>query len=150
MALKKKSHIRKMNIEKKSGDRKGIIKFCIIGLLLVTGVAAWGYMSNESYQKEHDLSRIGKGKVAVVQVSDPNCKPCKRLEGVVNRVKGDFSDVYFKTADLSTEKGKAFADKQGVSFTTLVFFDKLGRKKEVLTGVSTKEQISQQLASMTK
>jgi hypothetical protein len=43
--------------------------------------------------------------------------------------------VAFVLADLSTPEGAAFASRQDVSNTTLVFFDATGKRIETLVGV---------------
>jgi len=113
----------------------------VSGYLFVTG-------ENKS-RIEHDLSVIGKGKATLVQIHDPGCQLCRRLKTNVDAVRPDFEDkVHFKTANIKTNKGAEFAKKHNVPHVTLLIFNRNGKRVNTISGVQTKEVISDALAKL--
>jgi len=121
-------------------DGKWLAIFCI--LLVVTG---YFYVTGENKSRiEHDLSVLGNGKPTVVQIHDPGCQLCRRLQSSVNAVKSDFEPaIQFKTANIKTSKGADFAEKYNAPHVTLLLFDGTGKHVNTLSGVQPKEAITE-------
>lgn len=98
------------------------------GLYLVSDV-----MANA---REHDLSRIGNGIPAVVQVHDPGCPSCLALqrEARVAMQNFDGENLQYLVANLSTPEGRKLADRYGVGRVTLLLMDGTGKRLQTLTG----------------
>lgn len=119
----------------------------ILGFVGATSLAVNAYSKQSKIQ--HDLSVIGNGKPTVVEVHDPSCKLCKRLQSNLGKAKADFvDDIQFKTADITKRNGKAFSSKYQVPHVTLVFFDEKGELVESLQGVSSSDTIRENLEDL--
>lgn len=126
--------------------KKAGIGFAFVALISVT-ITVYSKMR----QVEYDLSVIGNGTATVVQIHDPNCQLCRRLKGNLDSVKGDFTDnIQFKTANIASAKGRAFANKHRVPHVTLLFFNKKGQRVNTLQGVTPKDEIKQALDQLAK
>ena len=125
--------------------KRGLITL-VLASITTFSVAA--YMDKLAF--EQDLSVIGNGKAAVVQIHDPGCQLCQQLKRNLNRVKGDFEDsVQFKIANIKNKKGNEFASKHRVGHVTLLFFDKRGRRTNIINGVTPPAEIRQALEQLT-
>lgn len=146
MAKKSKS---KKNLQKKPFNWKKNGKWLGIGFLLLI-ISGYLFVSSENKARtEHDLTVIGNGKATVVQIHDPGCQLCRRLQANVDKVKPDFQDnVQFRTANIKTSKGAEFAKKYNVPHVTLLIFNKNGRHVNTVRGVQAKEQIAQALSGL--
>ncbi|MGH1427038.1 MAG: thioredoxin family protein [Arenicella sp.] len=146
MAKKKSS---KKNKKPQPFNWKKNGKWIGIGLLLLT-ITGYLFVTNENQSRiEHDLSVIGNGKATVVQIHDPGCQLCRRLQSNVNQIKPDFDDKFqFRTANLKTSKGADFAKKYNVPHVTLLIFNRNGRHVNTLNGVLPKEQIANALSAV--
>ncbi len=107
---------------RESMGRLGV--FAAIGLLVAGGVW-WSVSSVRADQFEQDLSRLGQGTPAIVQVHDPNCAPCLVLERETRAALKGFDDaeLTYLVASLNTTTGQAFAARHGAGYATLLFFD---------------------------
>lgn len=115
----------------------------------MVGVAMAAYHNNK--QIEYDLSVIGNGTATVVQVHDPSCQLCRRLNRNLNRVKDDFkADIQFKIANLASDEGRQFAQRHRVEHVTLMFFNKRGQRVNTLQGVTPAEDIRAALDTFSK
>ena len=109
-------------------------------ILAMVGVAMAAYHNNK--QIEYDLSVIGNGTPTVVQIHDPSCQLCRRLNSNLNSVKGDFkADIQFKTANLASDEGRRFAQRHKVEHVTLMFFSKRGKRVNTIQGVTPADDI---------
>ena len=124
-------------------------KWLAIGALLII-LSGYLFVTGEQKSRiEHDLSVIGNGKNTVVQIHDPGCQLCRRLKTNVDAVRPDFEDkVHFKTANIKTSKGAEFAKKHNVPHVTLLIFNRNGKRVNTISGVQTKEVISDALAKL--
>jgi hypothetical protein len=105
----------------------------IVIIVIAITIAIW----NLPQGYNTDLTLIGKGKPAAVQVFDPNSTSSLEMMDAVNRVRGDYKGrVEFLLADLNSEAGKSFAATQGVSPSTLILFGPDGTRLNV---VATKQ-----------
>ncbi|MGH1540212.1 MAG: thioredoxin family protein [Arenicella sp.] len=135
---------------------KPISKIALLKLsgiaLLLFAIASFAMVKSEQKSKiEHDLSIIGKGTPALVQIHDPKCQLCRRLQRVVGNVKGDFEGkVLFRTAVITSEKGRKFAARYNVPHVTLLLFDKRGKHVDTLRGVSSKQEVHEALSKISQ
>lgn len=85
---------------------------------------------------EHDLSRIGNGKMAVVQVHDPQCPRCRALQRETRRAlkRLNHPSVQYLVANIKTSSGRRFAAEHSVGHITLVLLDGAGRRQGILRG----------------
>lgn len=130
-------------------SRSRKIKWVII--IFFVALAAVGVM-NLPRGYSDDLSRIGKGKVAVVLVRDKNAVQTYDLMEVMNDIRDEQADrVDFLLTDFDTPQGKAFMAANGAGRATLVLLDRNGKRVNVLyspqTTVSLKEEIAAALKS---
>ena len=90
---------------------------------------------------EHDLSRIGNGIPAVVQIHDPRCASCVALqrEARVAMEAFDTEELQYLVADINNAEGRSFAAAHGVGNVTLLLFDGEGKRRRTLAGSNTSE-----------
>ena len=107
----------------------------VLGIL--TAGAGW-YLVDEvtATIAEHDLSRIGNGTPAVVQIHDPQCSRCLALQRETRNALETLEDgaLHYVVANIRTAEGRQFAAAHGVSHVTLLLFDKTGKRRNVLVG----------------
>ena len=118
-------------------------KLLAIGvILLAIVIAIW----NLPHGYSTDLTVIGKGKPALVQVFDPNQVLSLELMETVNGIRGEYEGrVEFLLADLNREGGRAFAEQQGTKPPALVMFAPNGAKITTLSGPQTAEDLKKLL-----
>lgn len=102
-------------------------------------LGAVGYVSVGAVQAtmaEADLSRIGAGVPAVVQIHEPNCPMCRRLQKETRAALKGFDDGAFVylVANINTGGGAALAAKHRVGHVTLLLFDAEGQMRRSLHG----------------
>ena len=121
----------------------------LLTLLLLIG-AVWVFWQQQHIAgQEYDLSRIGRGRPAVVQVHDPTCSACRQLQRSIAGLRDEFAEeIDFLVADLSEPEGQAFARTHGVGSVTLVFFDADGRSLGVLEGLQDSNYLLQVLQEL--
>lgn len=119
--------------------RNGAITLAVLG-------SGGGYLAYSANAKMHeqDLTRIGKGRPTIVQIHDPNCSVCARLQRNTKSALSTFSDgeIEYVVANIKSSKGKAFAERNAVPHITLMLYDGKGELKHILRGpqeVSTLE-----------
>ena len=118
------------------GLRQFILSFAILGAVVGTGLAAFKH----NYDISHDLSVIGKGVPAVVQIHDPNCSLCNQLRRNASSAVDQFGDrLLYRIADISTPAGRAMQLRHDVPHVTLLLFDGEGKLRKVLNGVKSDE-----------
>ena len=82
-----------------------------------------------------DLTVIGKGKPAAVQIFDPNSVSSLDLMQAFNSARGEYEGrIEFLLADLNSDSGKQFAQTHGVGSNTLVLFAADGTKLSTVSG----------------
>lgn len=119
--------------------RNGAITLAVLG-------SGGGYLAYSANAKMHeqDLTRIGQGRPTIVQIHDPNCSVCARLQRNTKSALSAFSDgkIEYVVANIKSSKGKAFAERNAVPHITLMLYDGKGELKHILRGpqeVSTLE-----------
>ncbi len=107
------------------------------------GAAAYGVTSFMASLAEQDLSEIGNGTPAIVQIHDPQCPTCTTLQREARVALEDLdSDTYqYRVASLISTDGLAFAQQYGVGRVTVMLFDGAGNVVDVLTGPRTADQL---------
>lgn len=116
--------------------KKLILAGSIVGLVLL-GVGATITIYEQRAEAVRELSGIGKGVPAVVQVHDNTCPVCTELRKTVERIEGDFSDgdLLIRVADVHREEGLAFAGRYtGARRATLLFIDGDGNLVNEISG----------------
>ena len=94
--------------------------------------------------REHDLSLIGNGIPAVVQIHDPQCQRCVALQRETRDALCEFdeSELQFLVANIRSEEGRALAAAHGVGHVTLLLFDASGQRRAVLAGSNESEYLA--------
>jgi len=109
---------------------------------LALGGGGW-FAVNEvrATMREHDLSQIGNGVPAIVQIHDPQCPRCVTLQREARDAICGFEEgqLQFLVANIRTAKGRTLADAHGVGHVTLLLFDAEGTRRGVLTGANNSE-----------
>ena len=110
----------------------GLIYGIVLAAMATTGLAFY----KQQYEIEHDLSVIGNGLPTVVQIHDPNCPLCRQLKKNTETALQKYGDtIQYRIADISTTKGKVFANRLKVKHVTLLLFDENGEPQQTITGV---------------
>lgn len=114
-----------------------------IGAVAVGGVGWWVVSGVQAVAAEQDLSRVGQGKPAVVQIHDPQCALCTELQRQARKaLKGfDEDELLYLVASTRTEDGAAFAAGLGLSHVTLVLMNGDGQVESVLQGVRQSDEL---------
>ncbi|WP_299292688.1 hypothetical protein [uncultured Tateyamaria sp.] len=109
-------------------SRRSVLGGGAIGSALVLGGGFWGISSFRTYAAEHDLSRVGDGTLAVVQIHDPQCPTCTALQKQTRRALRAFDGcgLTYLVADIKTPEGAAFARRFNAPHVTLLLFDGQG------------------------
>ena len=98
-----------------------------------------------------DLSRIGKGKTALVLVRDKFAVQSFDLQEVMNGIRDQYSgQVEFLLTDSDTPEGRAFITANNAARVTLVVLDANGKMVNVLHPPQTAESVQQALADALK
>ena len=96
-----------------------------------------------------DLSRIGKGKAAVVLVRDKNAVQTFDLMEVMNGIRDQYAgQVEFLLTDFDTAQGRAFIAANGAARATLVLLDANGKLVKVLYPPQTAGNVQQEIAAV--
>lgn len=105
--------------------RKTGLILLIVAAVVVAGGATVTFRANQT-EALRDLSDVGRGVPAVVQVHDYTCPVCMELRGEIEGIDGEFSDdrLLIRVADVHTEGGLDFArDYTSARRATLLFID---------------------------
>ena len=118
----------------------------LIASVVVVGAGTAIHRQDVQARDLHDLSAIGKGMPAVVQVHDPSCPLCRRLMGATRTAIEDFPGIAYRVADITTDAGRSFQAKYDVPKITLLLFDAKGRHVETLNGVRDADMLRELFA----
>jgi hypothetical protein len=120
------------------------VRWIVGGILLMIAAAA---AMNLPRGFSDDLSRIGKGKAAVVLVRDKNAVQSFDLMEVMNGIRDQYAGrVEFLLTDFNTPEGNAFIAAKGAARVTLVVLDANGKTANVLYPPQTAESVQQAIA----
>lgn len=125
-------------------DMLGLAKFGAIGLA-VFGGGGWYFTSKVMAGiAEADLSKLGNGMPTIVQIHDPGCPMCNRLQNATRNAIDAFpeGEIQYLVANIKDPDGRGFAQKYGVSHVTLLLFDGQGKRVATLTGVRTADELT--------
>ena len=126
---------------RKTNRREMLRQIRDYGALGAIGLAAgWWFVSDvRAHWHEHDLTRIGDGAPAVVQIHDPDCALCRELQRETLRALEAFddADLQYVVANIRTSDGARFANAHGVQHVTLLLFDGDGARRDVIVGTQT-------------
>lgn len=131
----------------KPPNRRDVLKLArngALGLAAAGGAGYWATGSFRAHAAEHDLTRLGQGSPAIVQVHDPSCPMCTALQKQTRAALKSLDEcgLIYLVADINTPQGAALAARHGVPHVTLLFFDRTGRLLNSLNGVHTKAQLT--------
>lgn len=122
------------------------VRWIVGGILLMIAAAA---AMNLPRGYSDDLSRIGKGKAAVVLVRDKNAVQSFDLMEVMNGVRDQYAGrVEFLLTDANTPEGNAFIAAKGAARVTLVVLDANGKTVNVLYPPQTTDSVQQAIAGV--
>jgi hypothetical protein len=128
-----------------SSTRK--IKWAVFGLLIL---AVATVAMNLPRGFSDDLSRIGKGKAAVVLVRDKNAVESMQLMNVLNDIRGEYAGrVEFLLTDYDTPEGRAFMAASNAARITLVLFDAGGKQVKILAAPQTAASLQKEITGIT-
>lgn len=145
MSRKPKSRSKKTNTAKTTSvdeinpTRRKIIRFArnsAIGVVLVGATGGYLAYSASGTMHEQDLTRIGQGLPSIVQIHDPQCPVCMRLQRATKAALSRLDDgqLDYVVANIRSGKGEAFASKYAVPHVTLLLFDADGELQHILRG----------------
>jgi hypothetical protein len=119
-------------VEQHNKDQSGATKIkWVVAILLLLLVAT--LIMNLPRGYSDDLTRIGKGKAAVVLVRDKSAVQSFDLMEVMNGIRDHYSDkAEFLLTDFNTPEGRAFMTANGAAKVTVVVFDAKGNKVNIL------------------
>ena len=113
----------------------------LLGVPLV-GVAGVGVHRHDVKKRAlHDLSALGNGSPAIVQIHDPSCRLCRRLMANTKKALGERDDITYRIADITKTKGREFQERYGVPHVTLLLFNAKGRHVHTVQGVTPAEEL---------
>ncbi|MEM6387271.1 MAG: hypothetical protein AAF718_13660 [Pseudomonadota bacterium] len=127
-------------------NRRDVMKLArngLIGSAVLGGGGLWAHSSMRAFAAEHDLTRVGQGKPAVVQIHDPQCAMCTELQREARAALKCYEreDLVYLVASTRTNEGSAFAATLGLPHVTLVLMDEVGDVSEVLQGVRHRDEL---------
>jgi hypothetical protein len=126
--------------------RGGKIKWIVIGLLLLLAAIV---VMNLPKGYSDDLSRIGKGKPAVVLVRDKSAVQSFELMNSLNGIRDQYAgQVEFLLTDFDTPEGRAFMKANNAARASLVLFDASGKPVNILHAPQTAGTLRQQIGGM--
>jgi hypothetical protein len=140
---------RKEAAERTRRNRRSLLIAAIAAVLLVSAavVVAAG---NARSARFSDLSSVGQGIPAVVQVHDTTCPVCSELRRNLDRaIRGlDPSDLIVRIADVNTPEGLEFAARYtDARRVTLLYFSADGTLVDTQTGLQDVDGLRANLLS---
>jgi len=124
-------------------SRRAVLQYGVIGAAALLGGGYFATRSVRASIAEQDLSRIGQGVPAIVQVHDPQCPLCAALQKESRKALGNMSGEKpeFLVANIKTTDGGAFAARHGVPHVTLLLFDHRGELRQTLRGPQDRDAL---------
>ncbi len=137
---------------KPKADRRKFLKQMRTGTIAIAVIAGGGYFALNKVQatiSEHDLSKIGNGRPAIVQIHDPQCPVCLALQRETRDALRAFNpgDFEYLVANIRSKKGSAFANKYFVPHVTVLLFDGKGKLSKVLNGSNKSDFLKAEFSS---
>ncbi len=134
--------------------RRDVLKLArngAIGTVALGGAGWWAVSGVRAVAAEQDLTRLGDGRPAVIQVHDPQCSLCAQLQRETRVAMKCFEeeDLLFLVANIRTDQGAQFASAHGLPHVTLVLMDDAGRVQQVLQGVRHRDELKSHFQQLT-
>ncbi len=134
----------KPNIQNQKLDRRDFIKYLRNGTIAAAVLGGGGYFAVDTVQAsmaEQDLTKIGNGTPAIVQIHDPQCPVCRALQKEARRALRDLEgdDFEYLVANIRSKEGRDLANKHFVPHVTILLFDGKGALRKVLNGPKTSD-----------
>lgn len=132
-----------------SVTRRTVLGGGAVASAVVLGGGFWGISSFRLYASEHDLTRVGNGDLAIVQIHDPQCPTCTALQKQTRRALRDFDDcgMAYLVADITTPEGAAFARRFNAPNVTLLLFDAQGELQRRVQGLQQAAALAEVFAA---
>ena len=129
----------KLAERKRLESRRRFVKLArnfAIGLPVVAGMGYFGVQYVQATISEADLTKIGNGRPAIVQIHDAQCASCHTLQRQSRKILKSFEeDSYtFLVANIKTKRGLTLARRHGVGHVTLLLFDGQGQVAQIVRG----------------
>lgn len=119
----------------------------MLGLLAAVPLAGVAGVSIHRYDQKqriyHDLSVVGQGTPTIVQIHDPSCRLCRRLQKNTLEALDTVSDIHYRVADITTKEGFEFQSRYNVPHVTLLLFNENGRRVDTIQGVTPVDTLIQ-------
>lgn len=152
LRVKTKGTLVENNTLKPKNDRRKFLKQMRIGTIAIAVIAGGGYFAVNKVQAtiaEHDLSKIGNGRPAIVQIHDPQCPVCLALQRETRDALSAFNqnDFEYLVANIRSKEGSDFANKYFVPHVTLLLFDGQGKLSKILNGSNKSDFLQTEFAS---
>ncbi len=129
-----------------ASPRAGKIKWVVTAFFVLLAAVT---VMNLPRGYSDDLSRIGKGKAAVVLVRDKNAVQTFDLMEVMNGIRDQYAgQVEFLLTDFDTAQGRAFIAANGAARATLVLLDANGKLVKVLYPPQTGGNVQQEIGAV--
>jgi hypothetical protein len=126
--------------------RSSKVKWVVAGILLAFATAV---AMNLPRGFSDDLSRIGKGKAALVLVRDKNAVQSFELIEVMNAIRDQYNgQVEFLLTDFNSPEGRSFITDNKADRVTLVLLDANGKMAKVLYPPQSAESVRQAIAGV--
>ena len=120
----------------------------VVAILLLSLVAT--VIMNLPRGFSDDLSRIGKGKAALVLVRDKTAVQSFDMMEAMNGIRNQYAgQVEFLLTDFDTPEGRAFITANSAARVTVAVFDANGNKVNILYPPQTAESMRQAIAAAT-
>lgn len=135
----------KNSMDQPRKNRSGLGKWIALAVIILIAVIA---VMNLPRGYSDDLSRIGKGKPAIVLVRDKNMVQSFDLIQILDNIRSDYSGrIDFLLTDSNTPEGSAFMSANNTPKVTLVLMDAGGKVAKVLFPPQTAESVRQEISN---
>jgi len=120
-------------------DRRNLLKYLRNGTVAAIVLGGGGFFAVSKVRAtiaEQDLSKIGNGTPAIVQIHDPQCPVCIALQKEARHALLSFEDgeLEYLVANIKSKEGSELANKYFVPHVTLLLFDGSGSLVKILNG----------------
>ena len=114
-----------------------------IAAVVLGGAGVFSVNAVRATISEQDLTKIGNGTPAIVQIHAPTCSMCTELQRETRKALRAFDggQVNYLVANIHSEDGSALAARHRVQHVTLVLFDGDGQVRQVLEGVRARDEL---------
>lgn len=131
---------------KRRVDRRALFHNLALGGVVVAGGVTGGWFLVKDVMAtacEHDLTKLGNGIPTVVQIHDPQCMRCVALQREARDAmcEIDGEELQFLVANINSNEGRRLAAAHGVGNVTLLFFDGNGRRRAILAGNRSSDEL---------